>query len=91
MTANVSKRARDKWNHPCPGGESLAMVARRAQAFLDALDRDTVAVSHGTFGRVLRAVYAGAGERGMDGLDEPQDCIFRLSGGEIARIGPAGR
>jgi broad specificity phosphatase PhoE len=49
-------------------------------------DRRVIAVSHGVTGRVLRGLYAGLGPQGMAALPAPQDAVFQLSAGEIARF-----
>ena len=47
-------RAADKWNVHVPGGENYAEVAARAQDWVKSLSRDTFAVSHGAYTRILR-------------------------------------
>ena len=82
-------RNADRWNVPVPKGESYAMVAERAKDWLGHLSRDTVAVSHGGFGRIVRGLYGGLDANGIAALDEPQDCVFRLADGSLAMFGPA--
>ena len=86
--ARWEARQKDKWNIPCPGGESFRMAAARAQEWLESVDRETVAISHGVFGRVLRALYLGLDPSQISGMEEPHGSIFRLSGGEISRFDP---
>jgi probable phosphoglycerate mutase len=49
-------------------------------------ERRVIAVSHGVTGRVLRGVYAGLSRADTLLQDVPQDAVFRLTGGDIARI-----
>ena len=55
--AAYKKRERDKWNVPITGGESYADVAKRAERWLASLKRDTFAVTHGGFTRILRGLF----------------------------------
>lgn len=65
------------WTHPCPGGETVAQVAARADAALDrsrpALERGDVAlIAHGHYLRVLTARWLGFGpEAGVHFLLDP--------------------
>jgi probable phosphoglycerate mutase len=80
------KRLHDKWNVRVPGGgESYAMVAERLTEWAAELDRDTVAVSHGAATRILRGLFLGVGWQEMSALDEPQDCVFRVSDRVLTR------
>jgi probable phosphoglycerate mutase len=79
-------RQRDRWNVPCPGGESYAAAARRAASWLESLTAETFAVSHGALGRILRGLYAGLAPDEMIALEEPQGCVFRLHGGTVTRF-----
>jgi broad specificity phosphatase PhoE len=79
-------RERDRWNIAAPGGEASFEVAERAADWMKGLTQNTVAVSHGTTGRVIRGTYLGLKPGGIQRLRSPQDCIFRLSGGEIVQI-----
>ena len=69
-----------------PGGESYAMLAARAQAFLDAANGKTIVVSHGGTGRVLRGLYSRLAPLEIKALEQPQDAIHRLTQGTVARI-----
>ncbi len=69
-----------------PGGESYAMLAARAQAFLDAANGRTIVVSHGGTGRVLRGLYSRLAPPAIKALEQPQDALHRLTQGTIARI-----
>lgn len=79
-------REAGKWSFRPPGGESYAAMRARAAGLLDALTEDTVLVSHGGFGRMLRGVHAGLPPEDILRLDEPQDCVFVLAAHGAARI-----
>jgi probable phosphoglycerate mutase len=78
------------WAFDAPTGETFADVCGRLGGWLDELPeedgRRVIAVSHGVAGRVLRGLYAGLPVAAMKTHDSPQDAVFRLSGGEIARF-----
>jgi probable phosphoglycerate mutase len=80
------KRLHDKWNVRVPGGgENYAMVAGRLTEWAGELNRDTVAISHGAATRILRGLILGLDAQQMSALDEPQDCVFRVSDGVLTR------
>ena len=79
-------RERDRWGYVVPGGESYAMVALRAGAFLDEARGNTIVVSHGGTGRVLRGLYGRLAPPEIKTLEQPQDALHRLAQGTIARI-----
>jgi broad specificity phosphatase PhoE len=80
-------RSADKWNVPAPGSrESYADVARRMSAFVESLERDTFAVSHGAATRILRGLFADMTWQQMSALDEPQGVLFRVRGSEAGRL-----
>jgi probable phosphoglycerate mutase len=81
-------RLADKWDFVIPGGESYAMVAARARAWLaeQRPEAPVVAVCHGAFGRILRGLYLGASAEEIFALDEPQDALFRLTDGVVQRF-----
>jgi broad specificity phosphatase PhoE len=81
--AQWEARAADPWNVPPSNGESYAEVGARAIEWLRSQDRDVIAVAHGVFGRVLRGVVLGLDGPAIRGLPEPQDCVFRISGGTV--------
>jgi probable phosphoglycerate mutase len=64
------------------------MVAERAADFFRGLTRETVIISHGAFGRILRGLYCGLTWKQMSEMEEPQGVVFRLQAGSIARIEP---
>jgi len=80
------KRLHDKWNVRVPGGgENYAMVAERLTEWAGEQNRDTVAISHGAATRILRGLILGLNAQQMSALDEPQDCVFRVSDGVLTR------
>lgn len=83
--AFFEKRDHDKWNNRVPGGESYADVAGRAARWIKSLGRDTFAVSHGAFTRILRGLFQGLDAQAMSDLDEPQGTVFRVRGSKIKR------
>ena len=78
----------DRWNFVPPDGESYAIMAQRSRRWLSGISAQpsAIAVAHGEFGRVLRGTYSGLSPDDMFSMDVPQDAIFRLSGGTVARI-----
>jgi len=82
--------AASNWAFDAPTGETYAEVCGRLGGWLAGLppegERRVIAVSHGVSGRVLRGLYAGLRAEAMMAHDAPQDAVFRLTGGEIARI-----
>jgi probable phosphoglycerate mutase len=79
------KREHDKWSNRVPGGESYADVAGRATRWIESVMRDTFAVSHGAFTRIVRGLFEGLSAREMSDLDEPQGVIFRIRGNKVKR------
>lgn len=79
-----------RWIFGVPGCEPYSSVTARLQSWLDALppepDRKVIAVSHGVTGRVLRGLYAGLGREQAAEQDVPQDAVYRLAHGGVARI-----
>jgi broad specificity phosphatase PhoE len=84
--ALYKKRERDKWNVRAPGGESYADVAKRAERWLARLERDTFAVTHGCFTRVLRGMFEGLDWEEISALDEPQGVVFRVRGRKVRQL-----
>jgi probable phosphoglycerate mutase len=84
-----ARRNADKWNVPVPGGgECYADVAARMTDWAQSLTTDTFAVSHGASTRTLRGLVQGLDGAGINALDEPQGVVFRLRGGQVARLEP---
>jgi broad specificity phosphatase PhoE len=85
--AAFKKRERDKWHVPFPGGENYADVAVRAERWIASLKRDTVAVTHGGFTRILRGLFGGLTWQAISDLDEPQGVVFRVRGSKVKEFG----
>jgi probable phosphoglycerate mutase len=83
-----ARRQDTPWDYRVPGGESSADVAARARAWLESLPHEPrlIVVCHGQFGRVLRGLYLGLPREEIYRLEEPQDALFRLHGGQVERI-----
>jgi broad specificity phosphatase PhoE len=81
-------RETDRWNVPPPGGESHAMLAERVREWLESVSEEPrlIVVGHGAWGRALRGTYLRLPPEQLMTLDEPQNAIFRLTAGTVARI-----
>lgn len=79
------------WLLTAPGGERHEDIADRVSSFIAEIDESDgyhrIVVCHGITGRILRALYSGeAPDRLWLTPSPPQDAVFHLSGGSIARI-----
>ena len=85
------RRSADRWNQAAPGGETCAELEARVAGWLaETSDADVlVVVCHGVTSRVLRGHYCGLARAETLDLDEPQDSLFRLSGGGEDRFDAA--
>lgn len=79
------RRCSDHWNYAVQGGESMADVALRVATWLQELEGNVIAVSHGTTGRIIRGLYLGLTREQTLQLDQPQDIVFELCGNEVIR------
>lgn len=70
------------------GGENYEDVMERLASWIDAIDRDTFAVSHGAATRILRGMFQGMDWKGMTEIDERQGVLFRVRGSTIERFDP---
>ena len=86
--ALFEQRGDDKWHVRVPGGENYAEVAARVSNWVEALEGNTIAISHGATTRILRGLLAGLDWRAMSSLDEPQGVVFRVTGSEVVRLDP---
>ncbi|HET7085084.1 MAG TPA: histidine phosphatase family protein [Rhizomicrobium sp.] len=86
--ALFEQRGNDKWHVRVPGGENYAEVAARITDWLQELETDTIAISHGATTRILRGLLAGLDWRAMSNLDEPQGVVFRVTGTQVVRLDP---
>ncbi len=77
-----ASREANKWNFQVPGGESYALVDRRARAWLGEQNGASrlIVVSHGLAGRVLRGAYGGLPREEIMVLYEPHGSLYRLTG-----------
>jgi len=84
------RRGADKWHVPALGGEDYAQVAARLTGWVESLAADTFAVRHGAATRILRGLFLGLDAAAMSALDEPQGVVFRVRGGDVEMLPPAG-
>ena len=82
------QRGNDKWHVRVPGGENYAEVAARVTDWLQELETDTIAISHGATTRILRGLLAGLDWRTMSSLDEPQGVVFKVQGSTVVKLEP---
>lgn len=68
------------------GGESYEDLAERVRSWLESLDRDTVAVSHGGVSRVVRGHVLGLDWEEIPHLEVPQDKVLVLRRGQQSWI-----
>lgn len=64
-----------------PGGEGFDALEARVRGVLEDLTGETVIVSHGLLGKVLRGVVCGLSRDEMDGLSNKQGCVYLLENG----------
>ncbi len=88
MPAQIEARFADPWQTVAPGagGESYAMLSERAHAWLAAVRRDTVAVTHGGINRCLRGRLEQLPEADIPHLKVPQDKVLLLANGSAEWI-----
>jgi broad specificity phosphatase PhoE len=79
---STRQRRLDKWNFQPPGegAESYQMLLERVKPWFDALDRNTVCVTHGGVVRALFRLVLGMSAQEAVRLDVPQDRLLRLEG-----------
>ena len=75
-------RGFDKWDFQPPGegAESYQMLLERIKPWLDALERQTVCVTHGGVIRCLFRLVEGVSKQEAASLEVPQDRVLRLQG-----------
>lgn len=79
---NVRRRQADKWGYVPPGGENYEMLAKRVRSWLAAVDKDTVAVSHGAVARVVQGLLLQVPNAEIPQLPAPQDEVLVYRAGE---------
>ncbi|MER8782663.1 histidine phosphatase family protein [Mesorhizobium sp. M1006] len=79
---STRRRRLDKWNFQPPGegAESYPMLLERVKPWFDALDRQTVCVTHGGIMRVMFRLVLGMSEQDAVSMEVPQDRVLRLDG-----------
>ena len=77
---STRQRSLDKWNFQPPGegAESYQMLLERVKPWFDALDRQTVCVTHGGVIRTLFRLVEGVSEQEAASLEVPQDRVLEL-------------
>lgn len=79
-------RKSDTWNWMPRGGESYAMLQTRVESWLAGLTRDTVTVSHGNVGRLVRGLVLKLDHAVVTKLEAPQDKVLHLRDGHAGWI-----
>ncbi|ESX52100.1 histidine phosphatase family protein [Mesorhizobium sp. C416B] len=85
MPGSAKARRRNKWNFQPPGegAESYQMLLERVKPWFDALDRQTVCVTHGGVVRTLFRMVKGVSEHEAANLEVRQDRVLRLQDGRL--------
>ncbi len=88
--AHPELSASKDWIFKAPRGETFEDVERRVKEWLteqaQTPGKNVIAVSHGMTGRLLRGAYAGLSRSDTLDQDAPQDAIYQLHDGQLARI-----
>lgn len=72
-----------------PGGEGFEALEARVRSFLADLTGDTIIVSHGLLGKVLRGLVCGLTPDEVDRLSNRQGCVYILENGQETCLEPA--
>jgi len=81
---HIETRASDPFNFRAPGNaESYADLTARILPVFEAIERDTVVVSHGGVSRVLRGHLLRLAPEEITELKVPQDKVMRIEGDQI--------
>jgi len=80
---DIAARFADSWNYVAPGegGESFAMLSDRSLKWLQAVDRDTVVVTHGGVNRCVRGHLEQLELAEVAHLKVPQDKVLVIENG----------
>lgn len=81
---SVAAKAADPFGWRPIGGESYCDLQQRIAAWLDGLERDTIAVTHGGVSRVARGALLGMSSDQVPFLEAPQDRILVLRDGAMS-------
>ncbi len=84
--AGAARREAGKWDFVPPGGESYAMLLDRVRPVVEAIDRETVMVSHGGVARALLALLCNVSTRQAAGLDIWQGRVLVIEPGRFAWV-----
>ena len=84
-SGSSERRGRDKWNFvpPGQGAESYQMLLERVRPWFDAIDRQTVCVTHGGVLRTVLRMMDAMSETEASLADIPQDRLLRLHDGRL--------
>lgn len=84
----IASRFEDPWNTIAPGtgGESYAMLSRRALKWLGSVHQDTVVVTHGGINRCIRGALENLGEEEIPLLAVPQDKVLVIDNGATSWV-----
>lgn len=84
----LALRRQRHWSFLVPGGESYALVARRALEWLTGQDpsQTVIAVAHDMVSRVLRGLYLDLPSSAVLGLDHPHTRIYVLEHGLVRAL-----
>lgn len=69
-----------------PGGEGLAALRLRCEAFLKRLSQPSVLVTHGITSRMLRLILAGKPNARLRSIEGGQGVVFHLEEGKQERL-----
>lgn len=90
IIAGLPQSLHAEWAFHGDGGERYEDIVARVDGWMHDLppepERRIVAVCHGITGRLIRARYQSLGRETLLALEAPQDAVYRLYGGEVARL-----
>ncbi|MBL8577411.1 MAG: histidine phosphatase family protein [Mesorhizobium sp.] len=75
---STAARLSDKWGFVAPGGESYQMLLDRVRPWFEALDRQTICVTHGGVIRTLFKLVDDKPVADVAAMEVPQDRVLRL-------------
>jgi broad specificity phosphatase PhoE len=84
--ASVAAKARDPFGWRPNSGESYADLMERIGIWLNSIDRNTVAITHGGVSRVARGAVLDLNTRDVPILEVPQDKVLELKDGKMRWI-----